>query len=620
MSDTEPLREILDGGVEPEEGTAEELRVAAADPGAPAMALGSGGQAPALPPEAAAYYVQQARLIAIQMEHLHEQRDLTLTHLKMRRISDWMRVALQLATALLVSSLAVVLVALVIGAARSRAVVVAPFDSPASLAARGLSGKVVAGGLLDGLARLQAATHSTFGARTISDSWSDDIKVEVPETGVTFGEVERLLREKLGHDLHVGGDLVQTANGGLALTVRGDGVLPRTFTGPSDSLGALTVQAAEYVYGRAQPALYAAYLSSVGRDADAIAFSRSAFATTPADERPVLLNAWANALGDSGGSQTEVLDLYRAALALKPDYWPVYANIEVTQIALGDEEGAWRTGQAMLQAAGGRPGRASEQDFANWDELTYNLQAQRREMVADAEQTEGVGTTLHAYGINIALVDMALHDPASARFQLETTLGNGGAADPVVAAQMHRLRGLLAADAGDKDAAVTEMEAYQTALKDPAVANAEPGYACSAAPAEEAAGHPDKADAVLKAGGHFLDCYRYRADILAQRGQWEAAQRAYADAVALAPDLPAAYQSWGVALLGHGDLAEAIDKFAAAHERAPHWADPLKGWGDALMRQGHVGDALEKYDAALAFAPHWRALRTARDLAAGMAR
>jgi hypothetical protein len=28
-------------------------------------------------------------------------------------------------------------------------------------------------------------------------------------------------------------------------------------------------------------------------------------------------------------------------------------------------------------------------------------------------------------------------------------------------------------------------------------------------PAEEAAGRPDKADAVLKSGGTFVDCYRY---------------------------------------------------------------------------------------------------------------
>ncbi len=43
----------------------------------------------------------------------------------------------------------------------SRQVVVEPFEAPPALAARGLSGKVVAEGLLDKLTQLQAATRST---------------------------------------------------------------------------------------------------------------------------------------------------------------------------------------------------------------------------------------------------------------------------------------------------------------------------------------------------------------------------------------------------------------------------------------------------------------------------
>jgi hypothetical protein len=71
-----------------------------------------------------------------------------------------------------------------------------------------------------------------------------------------------------------------------------------------------------------------------------------------------------------------------------------------------------------------------------------------------------------------------------------------------------------------------------------------PGYTYWIAPAEEAAGHPDKADAVLKAAGTFVDCYRFRADILDHRSDWAGAEKFYADAVALAPDLPAGYYSW----------------------------------------------------------------------------
>jgi hypothetical protein len=43
--------------------------------------------------------------------------------------------------------------------------------------------------------------------------------------------------------------------------------------------------------------------------------------------------------------------------------------------------------------------------------------------------------------------------------------------------------------------------------------------------------------------------------------------KAYAEAVALAPDLPAAYYSWGVALARHGDLAGAVAKLELANQR-----------------------------------------------------
>jgi tetratricopeptide (TPR) repeat protein len=180
----------------------------------------------------------------------------------------------------------------------------------------------------------------------------------------------------------------------------------------------------------------------------------------------------------------------------------------------------------------------------------------------------------------------------------------------------HFLRGRLAAQAGNVDAAITEMEAFGTAYADPAVSTNTPGYQCWIAPAEEAAGHPDKADALLKSAGTFVDCYRFRAEILEGRGDWPGAQKACADAVALAPDLPAAYYSWGVALAKHGDLSGAEVKLKDANHRGPHWADPLKAWGDALVKQGKTKEALGKYDEALKYAPNWKELKGVRDATA----
>jgi tetratricopeptide (TPR) repeat protein len=202
----------------------------------------------------------------------------------------------------------------------------------------------------------------------------------------------------------------------------------------------------------------------------------------------------------------------------------------------------------------------------------------------------------------------------AAELALQTTVQD--AKDPTIGAVTHYVRGRLAADAGDAAKAATELEAFGVAFSDPAVGTQYPGYNCWIAPAEEAAGHPEKADAILKTAGTFVDCYRFRGDILDQRGDWPGAQKAYAAAVALAPDLPAGYYSWGAALARHGDLAGAESKLKDAHQRGPYWADPLKAWGDILARQGHAKEARAKYDEALQYAPNWAALKGARESAA----
>ena len=122
--------------------------------------------------------------------------------------------------------------------------------------------------------------------------------------------------------------------------------------------------------------------------------------------------------------------------------------------------------------------------------------------------------------------------------------------------------------------------------------------------------------ALQSAGAKFVDCYRFRADILDHRGDWPGAQKAFADAVALAPELPAPYYSWGVALAKHGDLDGAVVKLKDANQRGPHWADPIKVWGDVLLRQGRTREARAKYDVALKYAPNWRQLQDEREAAA----
>jgi tetratricopeptide (TPR) repeat protein len=597
--------------VDEEEPEAEEGAAAPAlDPAAASLALSGAEAEPVLAAEAAAYYRRQTRLVAIQTEHLHEQRELQLSHLRLRRINDRMRAGTQILLVLVGLLVVLALAVMLHDAFASSAVIVEPFEAPASLAPRGLTGRVVAAGLLDELTRLQAGNRASVAARHLANAWTEEIKVELPATGLSLGEINHLMKARFGHDLHITGDLVETEAGGLALTVRGDGVLPRTFDGGATELRRLTRLAGEYIYGQSQPGLYAATLVDSGRNAEAVAFSQGAYATASPADRPYLLTSWANALGNAGGPPEEVLRLYRAAIALKPDYWPAYNNLMGSLWAAGDEEGAWREGRAMARAAGGRPGRAPEQYYGNWDELTWNLPAWRAAAQAAADAHAGPGMPNGADTVSVDLVAMRLHDRATAELQLQTV--PPGQADPGVAALVHFVRGRLAAEAHDTGRALVEMEAFGRAYADPAVSNNSPGYDCWIAPAEEEAGHPARADAVLAAAGHFSNCAYLKADLLDGRGDRTAAQAAYAAAVAMAPDLPGPWYAWGLSLARHGDAAGAVAKFAAAAQRGPHWADPLKAWGDALASQGRTAEARAQYDRALPLAPAWPELAKAR--------
>jgi tetratricopeptide (TPR) repeat protein len=301
----------------------------------------------------------------------------------------------------------------------------------------------------------------------------------------------------------------------------------------------------------------------------------------------------------------------QTAVNLQSNDWIARSNMMNDLMIVDDEEGSWRAGEDMRAAAGGRPGKAPDIYYQNWDYLTWNLPEWMQETRADAESNAGMGTGQSSAGPSLADIYARLHDPEAAELSLKTTKEATG--DLTIAAMTHFVRGRLAAEAGDARTAATEMEAFGTDYENPAESTNNPGYNCWIAPAEEAAGHPDKADQVLRSGGSFVDCYRFRADILDGRGDWSGAQKAYAEAVALAPDLPAAYYSWGVALGRHGDIAGAEAKLADANKRGPHWADPLKAWGDLLAKEGKTRDALAKYDQAVKFAPNWKALKAARE-------
>ncbi len=527
--------------------------LAGADAFAAAVAAKLAGNDPGVARKTEAFLSEQTELLKVQKDHLKDEHSARLQYLRgqarevdIRRFGLRLRVGFQLMLALIATVIGIGLVVIIRDAVTSRQVVVEPFRIPSTLAARGIDGAIVASGLLDELGRLQDATRSNSAARGLTGAWTGNIKLDVPETGISIGEISRLLRERFGHDVRIDGDLVETSAGGLALTVRGNGVPPKTFDGTAAELGKLTIAAAEYVYSKSQPARWASYLNTHGRYAESIAFCRSAIGSAEPAERAMLLTRWAVAVETSGGSVREALGLERAAIKLQPDIWVAHNNIQGDLMILADEQGAWQAGVDMARIAGGRPGPAPEPMYQNWDYLTWNLQPWLASQLADAEANAGAGSGVISAGPTLADIYARLHDPEAAELAIKTAKEDPD--DLPGNAIIHHVRGRLAIEAGDVATAVAEMEAFGKAYADPAVSTSNPGYQCWIALAEEAAGHPDKADELLKSAGTFVDCYRFRADILDGRGDWPEAQKAYAEAVALAPDLPAGYYSWGVAL------------------------------------------------------------------------
>ena len=95
-------------------------------------------------------------------------------------------------------------------AVEAHGVVIEAFQVPPGLAQRGLTGEVIAEQVLDQLADLEGAASSSSArpAGSYSNSWGHDLKVEIPETGVSFGELNRYLREAWGHESHILGEIL----------------------------------------------------------------------------------------------------------------------------------------------------------------------------------------------------------------------------------------------------------------------------------------------------------------------------------------------------------------------------------------------------------------------------
>lgn len=532
-------------------------------------------------------------------EVLRGHRDL----LRWQTISERMSVGLKLLTGLAGLLIGGALIYLVWSASRYQGLVVQPLAVAPDLVERGLTGEVMAGDLLDRLVSMQEQTDSVRAPGSYAIDWGSSVEVEIPQTGVSIGELQRFLRSWLGKETRISGVVYRARDGRLFVTARTGGTSGVTFSGMDDELPGLMQKAAESVYARTQPYRYTVYLGNVGRPDEALPIYQQAqrYGDT---EAAWLTRGWGISKvvnGDPRGG----LELYRQVEARAPDMGPLYQTIADAEGFLGHDEAAY---QAYRRAAE-LIGRSREVDPLLRDDYARNQAIQAAAMVGDVGLADRL-TAEVGPGFDDRAAAFVAHRPGELERWARETL------DPEAVESLGSQYGALAFAAlerGDPAGALRWIDLSDAALLRAFQTGLIPN---TTAPLRVrilmGLGRLDEATALAASlPADCADCVLLRAETAEAQGHRSAADRWFHEAARLTPSLPQALLSWGQALLKRGDAAGAIEKARAAHRVAPRFADPLKLWGDALLARNDPGGAIAKYRAAEDRNDRWGALHLA---------
>jgi tetratricopeptide (TPR) repeat protein len=476
----------------------------------------------------------------------------------------------------------------VLDASRSERLVVRAFDVPEAVARTGATGEAIAGVVADELLRLKSEGR---GAKLPADSpLQRDIAVEPEPAGVSVPALRRLLRESLGNDLRIGGSLIRSEDGTLRLTVRGDGVQPRSFSGPSRDLPALAARAAGHVFGSSSPVDYLRQLNDSGRPEAASAFAPRALEEAQGiQEKSRIASLWAEALLQEG-RHADARERARQALSLDPQN--VDARAVLVASAPNEEEGLAESRKLRETARAAPAGRTMPESlFAPEHRLRQDWAALAGLPVSAAVRAEAEARRHHHQAASRAL---ASADGAEAN--------SGPPADLIL--------GLRELDLGRADRAIPPLERFRRAASDsPGLRRIRADAACQLALAYARVGQTAEARRILRGAPKTALCLAICGDVLALSGNWRAATKAYRDAIAAVPSSPIPYERAGAALLARDEAERAAQLFRAAIQRGPNWADPRFGLAEALMRLGRFAEAEREYAAAARPAPRWGALQ-----------
>ena len=584
----------------------------AVDPAAIALALAGASRA-----QADAFLKDQRALIGIQTHHLNEH--LTEQY-KQLRLGTWEKrlgVLLRIATAFTGLAIAAGLAFLIWNAAHSNALVMESLSVPPDLAEKGMTGQVVAAdmvGRIDDM--LTRYPNSGRAAQSYGNGFSDGIKIEIPETGVSLSELDRFLREQLGHDVHITGAVVHTP-AGLKLTVRAGALGSASVEGPESDLDSLQQRLAEALFGLTQPYRYGVYLEASARyDEGNVVFRRLTNAASISEQAwgYVGLGVIAGIVAPNGDGIRLSRDYAASAMALDPGNGLATSNLAEVEFVLGHAERSLILHRKLLELLA----RADHGQLRADRVTAYRMQTQARinsllgafgEAAQKLADPDTLGKLAGAgQSADLADYQRLAHDLGAARATIANPheVSSGRAAQGASANENERM--LIALSAQDWAGVLNHRPALQAILaQNPSFhllmhLVADPTIALAYAHLRHFA-EAEKLVADMPA-----DCYPCliaRAQIAEIQGQRARADWWFDRAVQAGPSLPQGFNDWGAALLARGDAAGAIAKFKLANQKGPHFADPLEGWGEALMAQNRSDLALAKFADADKYAPNW---------------
>ena len=211
--------------------------------------------------------------------------------------------------------------------------------TPAPLSERGLTGAALASDLIGQLDRIRSvvARYSLTSADEVRKDSSEDIKVAIPETGLSLQQVSRYFHRTLGKQRRMSVDLVSSAAGSLSLSVHIENSVDEIeVTGPESDLDHLIREAGERTFRALDPINFVVYLEHTdGRAEDMLALARQlvATATSRADR--------ANAISLLSGLEPDRALAERHASmaeAIAPELGPSVMELARAERDLGHDE------------------------------------------------------------------------------------------------------------------------------------------------------------------------------------------------------------------------------------------------------------------------------------------